>query len=468
MRINFLGTIIQNKQNAKNDTVNIQKNHEYLIVYRKNTLFDGSGTKILPTLKSMTIKERDVFEDNGRYYYLNDAITTRGEGGVLSARPNLGYSVYFNSTTNDKVAICDYDISKATTARDYEEIYTIREDLIAKGYVAIRPPKVRGQLGVWTWSLEKFNEQNDELVVTGKPDSYIVKKRTFIPAGAVERKNGKMFYTDKYDANVRSIWEFSTNDGTTALNDVMGVSNTFSNAKNLELLKNIISLVSNKDFIVLDFFSGSATMAQAVMQLNAEDGGKRKYIMVQLQEDITSESNKAAHDFLVTERKSLNICEIGKERIRRAGAKIKADSPLATENLDIGFRVLKLDSSNMKDVFYTPEEFLTMEQKQQTLDGFTDNIKSDRSGEDLLFQVMLELGVPLSAKITQKDGLWCVDDNYLVACFDRVDTDLITEIAKQKPYYAVFRDSSFANDSAMVNFEQVFNTYSPGTIRRVL
>ena len=122
----------------------------------------------------------------------------------------------------------------------------------------------------------------------------------------------------------------------------------------------------------------------------------------------------------------------------------------------------------MKDVYYTPEEFLTMAQKQQTLDGFTDNIKDDRSGEDLLFQVMLELGIPLSAKIKQEGSLWSVNDNYLIACFDRVDTDLITEIAKKKPYYAVFRDSSFINDSAMVNFEQVFNTYSPGTIRRVL
>jgi adenine-specific DNA-methyltransferase len=132
---------------------------------------------------------------------------------------------------------------------------------------------------------------------------------------------------------------------------------------------------------------------------------------------------------------------------------------------DVGFRVLKLDSSNMKDVYYTPEEYT---QTGLSFDGLADNIKADRTPEDLLFQVMLDLGIPLSSKITQEGGVYYVNDNYLIACFKQVDTALITEIAQKKPYYAVFRDSSFASDSAMVNFEQVFNTYSPNTIRRVL
>jgi adenine-specific DNA-methyltransferase len=235
----------------------------------------------------------------------------------------------------------------------------------------------------------------------------------------------------------------------------------FNNPKSklliLELLK--LSGVGNDD-IVLDFFSGSATTAHAVMQLNAEDGGKRKFIMVQLPElcDENSEAYKAGYK---------NICEIGKERIRRAGKKIKEDNKdkPGIENLDIGFRVLKLDSSNMKDVYYTPEEYAQM---SFNLEGFMDNIKPDRTEEDLLFQVMLDLGIPLSAKIRQEGDTFYVNDNYLIACFGRVDTALITEIAKKKPYYAVFRDSSFINDSAMVNFEQVFSTYSPNTIRRVL
>ena len=240
----------------------------------------------------------------------------------------------------------------------------------------------------------------------------------------------------------------------------------FDGPKPTRLLKRLLALANlNKDSIILDFFSGSATTAHAVMQLNAEDlsarqadGGRRKFIMVQIPEvcDEKSEAYKAGYK---------NICEIGKERIRRAGQKIKDEAGLQAQDLDIGFRVLKLDSSNMKDVYYTPDE---LAQLNFDLDGFTDNIKSDRSSEDLLFQVMLELGIPLSAKIAQEGNLWCVNDNYLIACFDRVDTDLITDIAQRKPYYAVFRDSSFASDSAMVNFEQVFNTYSPQTIRRVL
>ena len=159
------------------------------------------------------------------------------------------------------------------------------------------------------------------------------------------------------------------------------------------------------------------------------------------------------------------ICEIGKKRIRRAAKGIKKKSDLTANSVDIGFRVLKLDSSNIKDVYYTPDEYAKM---GFDLSGFKDNIKKDRSDEDLLFQVMLDLGIPLSAKIRQSGDVYYVNETYLIACFKQVDTALITEIAKKKPYYAVFRDSSFTSDSVMVNFEQVFKTYSPNTIRRVL
>jgi adenine-specific DNA-methyltransferase len=236
----------------------------------------------------------------------------------------------------------------------------------------------------------------------------------------------------------------------------------FDGPKPVRLLRRLLTLANlEKDSIVLDFFSGSATTAHAVMQMNAEDNGKRKFVLVQIPELCAKDSEAEKSGFK-------NICEIGKERIRRAGKKITTDSPLTIGSIDVGFRVLKLDSSNMKDVYYTPEEFLTMAQKQQSLFGFMDNIEEDRSDEDLLFQVMLDLGIPLSAKITQNSDVFSIDDNYLIACFKQVDTALITEIAQKKPYYAVFRDSSFTNDSAMVNFEQVFATYSPNTIRRVL
>ena len=235
----------------------------------------------------------------------------------------------------------------------------------------------------------------------------------------------------------------------------------FSNPKPTELLKHLVIMGASTDSIILDFFSGSATTAHAVMQLNAKDGGHRKFIMVQLPEltDEKSEAYKAGYK---------NICEIGKERIRRAGKKIKEESPMTTADLDIGFRVLKLDSSNMKDVYYNPAE-LTMD----TLFGTTDNIKEDRTPEDLLFQVMLDLGVLLSSKIEESTiagkKVFNVADGFLIACFDANVTDeVITEIAKKKPYYFVMRDSSMASDSVATNFEQIFATYSPDTVRKVL
>ena len=195
------------------------------------------------------------------------------------------------------------------------------------------------------------------------------------------------------------------------------------------------------------------------MQLNAEDGGKRKFIMVQLPEKTAekSEAYKAGYK---------NICEIGKERIRRAAKKIHEDNQEAV--FDGGFRVLKLDSTNMKDVYYNPSEF-----QPSLLDELENNIKEDRTPEDLLFQVMLDLGILLSDKIeeTEINGktVFSVSDGYLIACFDsNVTEETITEIAKQKPYYFVMRDSSMANDSVATNFEQIFATYSPDTVRKVM
>ena len=235
----------------------------------------------------------------------------------------------------------------------------------------------------------------------------------------------------------------------------------FDYPKTTRLLQRLTFLGMSKDDTVLDFFSGSATTAHAVMQLNAEDGGKRKFIMVQLPEacDEKSEAYKAGYK---------NICEIGKERIRRAGAKIKADNPLTTQNLDVGFRVLKCDSSNMKDVYYTPSDY-----SSDLFEALADNIKEDRTAEDLLFQVMLDLGVVLSSKIEalEIDGkhIYNVEDGYLLACFENnLTDDVITEIAKMQPYYFVMRDSSMADDSVAANFEQIFATYSPNTVRRVL
>ena len=236
----------------------------------------------------------------------------------------------------------------------------------------------------------------------------------------------------------------------------------FDFPKPVSYIKQMLIIASSPDGIILDFFSGSATTAHAVMQLNAEDGGHRKFIMVQLPEacDEKSEAYKAGYK---------NICEIGKERIRRAAKKIREDTGLAlSKDFDGGFRVLRLDSSNMQDVYYNPVNL-----SQSLLDLTTDNIKPDRTPEDLLFQVMLELGVLPSSTIaeTEIDGkkVFDVADGFLLACFDTgVTTETVTAIAKKQPYYAVFRDASMANDSTATNFDQIFETYSPSTVRKVL
>lgn len=235
----------------------------------------------------------------------------------------------------------------------------------------------------------------------------------------------------------------------------------FDFPKPIGFIKKVIQIGCNSDSIILDFFSGSATTAHVVMQLNAEDGGHRKFIMVQLPEqtDAKSEAYKAGYK---------TICEIGEERIRRAGKKIKEESPLTTANLDIGFRVFKVDSSNMEDVYYRPADY-----NQGQMKMFADNIKPDRTPEDLLFQVMLDLGILLSSDIQETEiagkKVFSVADGYLIACFDaEVTEETVKAIAQKQPVYAVFRDSSMASDSVATNFEQIFETYSPRTQRKVL
>lgn len=256
----------------------------------------------------------------------------------------------------------------------------------------------------------------------------------------------------------------------------------FNFPKPISLIKYLLGFLDsgNDDFIVLDFFSGSATTAEAVMQLNYEKpSSKRKYIMIQIAEDLyrslataSSKSQKEiiqnAIDLLTTLKRPATLCELGKERIRRAGKKIKEENrnKEGIEKLDTGFRVLKLDSSNMEEVYYTPQEF-TM----QSL--FSENVKADRTGEDLLFQVMLDLGIELSAKIETRQiagkTVHLIDDNYLVACFDRDVTEAaIKEIAKLHPVYFVMRDASAANDNVIDNFEQLFETYSKDTVRKIM
>ena len=242
-------------------------------------------------------------------------------------------------------------------------------------------------------------------------------------------------------------------DGTKEITELFA-GKVFSFPKPSSLIKFLISIHTRKDDLVLDFFSGSATTAHAVMQLNAEDGGHRKFIMVQLPEpcDEQSEAYKAGYK---------NICEIGKERIRRAGEKIKEENPLTTQDLDIGFRVLKLDDSNMKDVYYAADDY-----EQQALAGMISNIKEDRTDLDLLFGCLLDWGLPLSLPYTSEQINGCTvhtyNDGDLIACFDsNIPESVVKEIAKRKPLRAVFRDSSFASSPEKINVFEIFKLYMP-------
>lgn len=352
-------------------------------------------------------------------------------------RPTLIFDVYYRETDSDII------------------IEDVSSTHIHEGYVKIAPHKNADGIHLYhayRWGREKILKERDDLEFVKSGDTYKIysKRRNF------DFTNVRDFVTD-----------INTNSGNQDVKqlEIKG----FSYPKPVNLLRLLVNMTTThidedgdrfvEDSLILDFFSGSATTAHAVMKLNAEDGGNRKFIMVQLPEktDEKSEAYKAGYK---------NICEIGKERIRRAGKKVKEEAGEKGEKLDIGFRVLKLDSSNMEDVYYTPQEF-------DSTKLFADNVKEGRSAEDLLFQVMLDLGVELSAKIESRtvEGkeVWFVDDNYLIACFDKdVNEKAITEIAKLKPVYFVMRDSSMSSDNVADNFEQIFEYYSKDTVRRVL
>ena len=309
----------------------------------------------------------------------------------------------------------------------------------------------------WRWSKElfEFGLENGWIVFQNGR----IYTKGYLNATIEKQPNGSYAVVKREKTRKMSTIDFVSNDYS---NDIAKkqlasykISARFDFPKPVDLIKALLSTHYDKNALVVDFFSGSATTAEAVFKQNLIDEGNRKFILVQLPEETQDGTYKT-------------ICEIGKERIRRAGKKIKADSPLTAQDLDTGFRVLKCDRSNMKDVYYNPAELdISM------FDNLVDNIKDDRTPEDLLFQVMLDLGVLLSSKIEETTiagkKVFNVADGFLIACFDEnLTTETITAIAKQKPYYFVMRDNGFADDSVATNFEQIFATYSPDTVRKVL
>ena len=318
----------------------------------------------------------------------------------------------------------------------------------------VLPPSGR----YWCCNKETFTKwKNDGRIWFGADGNGTPRKKTFLSEVQDGLRPNTIILHSEGGHNQEGKQEMK------ALFDDIGV---FDGPKPIRLLRYLSTIANlNEDSIVLDFFSGSATTAHAVMQLNAEDGGNRRYIMVQLPEltDEKSEAYKAGYK---------NICEIGKERIRRAGKKVKEEAGLQGQNLDTGFRVLKLDSSNMKDVYYTPAE--TPIQYTLGFEEFVDNIKwEERTPEDVLFQVLPECNLPLSSKIEEREihgkKVFVVNDGYLMACFDKdINEAVITAIAKEKPYYFVMCDRSIATDNVADNFDQIFNAYSKETVRRIL
>jgi adenine-specific DNA-methyltransferase len=403
---NFLATFVwQKKYGPANDAKGVSATHEYILLYGKNS--DAWMPGLLPR------------SDEQLKAYKNPDNDPRGvwRASDLSART---YS-----------ASCDYIITGPTGLK-------------------FSPPPSR------SWIVNKESYQN-----------LLADNRITFGSDGTGRPMQKKFITEVKGGITPETWLPRERGGDNKiaryeLKDIFP-ENLFDTPKPSKLVSYLITISGvEKDAIILDFFSGSATTAHAVMKLNAEDGGHRKFIMVQLPEktDEKSEAYKAGYK---------NICEIGKERIRRAGRKIKEDAGLtAPADLDIGFRCLRLDESNMKPVYYTPDEV-----GQQDLFSLVDNVKEDRTPEDLLFQVMLDLGVLLSSPIEVKEiagkKVFNVADGFLLACFDHdVTEETVKAIAQMKPYYAVFRDSSMANDSVATNFDQIFETYSPDTVRKVL
>ena len=421
---NFLGMFIVNSTPNARDYGHIGKMHEFALFYGKNSL--KTNTNMLPE-KDKNFKYADF---KGGYnihplYNSNEAFTNLN-------RPNLYYPfyLYLNEPIDER----------------FYKIGLERKD----NSVEIFPPKSikNGVQFVWRWGKEKAM-QNINLEIIG----YKTEEGEY-------RIVQKMRHSEKIIRSLLSETKYSSRRGTAEVETIFG-NKCFSFPKPLSLIYDFTQIATKEESIVLDFFSGSATTAHAVMQLNAEDSGKRKFIMVQLPEVCPEDSEAAKAGYR-------NICEIGKERIRRAGEKIKEEAGLMSGDLDIGFRVLKLDDTNMKDVYYAADEY-----NQDMLAKLESNIKDDRTDMDLLYSCLLEWGLPLSMSHTHEEFDGINIHNYnngdLVACFaPKISEKVVKEIAKRQPLRVVFRDSSFSSSPEKINVEEIFKLLAPKTTVKVL
>ncbi len=423
----FLGLIpVINNMKGRNDKDFHAQVHEYIIAYEKEC-FVSNGLMLSAEKRA----EYNQITSDGKKFQWRD-LRKRGGADTRRERPNLYYPIYVNPDTRDVSLKNDDSFS-----------------------LEVLPVKSNGEDGCWRWGRDTL--QNRIAIVQGRPvrgkESWNISYQVFLDTPESGEKREKP----------KSVWmgsEFSTDSGTKAVNSLLpGVNAKEVAPKAVGQIRRMAEMALSKSDIVLDFFAGSATTAHAVMQLNAEDNGKRKFIMVQLPEacDEKTEAFKAGYK---------TIAEISKERIRRAGKKIKEENAITAPDLDIGFRVLKVDSSNMADIYYTPDAI-----EQDLLTGLSNNIKDDRSSEDLLFQVILDWGSDLISKPIKQETIaglevFFVENNQLAACFAKngqITENFCKELAERQPLRVVFRDSGFKDDSVKINVEQIFKLMSPHT-----
>lgn len=452
---NFVSILgVENNPKGRKNNAFVAESYEYCIIYAKNKPYIYQLLQTLSRKKFFTGMENDsdkrpVFVDKyGEFRQSKRQVSGCNKSNPLCKDSKIDrcFTVYYRKDPEEMVLLDEYD-----TSRDEWTLSGKGQQLLNDGFV-------------------RYCCTN---ITTNRPSVPLYSKNTmyklFSDHSLFFKEDGTIYEKDRdseqqitsFLSNKKYGLDLMTESATAKMETLFGIKGIFTNSKSLDFIKAITRLYPDTSTTVLDFFSGSATTAHAVMQLNAEDGGHRKFIMVQLQQpcDEADESFKAGYK---------NICEIGKERIRRAGNKIKEENPLGTKDLDIGFRVFRVDSSNMKDVYYQPEEL-----DQQSMFDLVSNIKDDRTDLDLLYACLLDWGVEIHLPHTSTDLDGCtihnVDNGALMACFNpNVPTSVVEFMAKQQPLRAVFRDSAFASDDAKINVTEIFKNLSPDTKVKVI
>lgn len=424
------------KTSGKQDSTNFMKSTEFILCYSKSANWDCA-----PIIATERVLDRYNKVDNSGRQFRETDLRKTGNSDRREDRPLMWYPFYFNPTTNDLLVRQEHDNS-----------------LVEKGYTEILPIKPDGSHGRWRWGFQTSSASLANLVARVMPKYKSENKYTIYEMDFIDKKG------DVRTVKEHTNWdkkEFNSDNAMLEFKSLGFSNQLFPFPKSSALIKHMIYLANDDEAIVLDFFSGSSTTAHAVMQLNAEDGGNRNFIMVQLPE-VSAEGTEAANAGYQ------NICEIGKERIRRAGDKVKAEAGLTAQNLDIGFRVLKLDDTNMNDVYYAAGDYT-----QDMISILESNIKEDRTDMDLLFGCLLDWGLPLSLPHTHEkiEGftVHTYNEGDLIACFEeRISENVVREIAKRQPLRVVFRDSSFTSSPEKINVVEIFKLLAPNTTVRVI